>query len=128
MAGESPWQGRRVFVTGHTGFKGGWLCAWLQAMGVPGLQPTASLSFTHYDGVIAAALLGQGVAMGRRPLIDDLLREGRLVTPFGGTLATPRAYHVVLSDRARDDPAARALMQWLVREARSETATSAAHD
>ena len=27
------WNGRRVFVTGHTGFKGGWLCLWLNRMG-----------------------------------------------------------------------------------------------
>jgi len=27
------WLGRRVFVTGHTGFKGSWLALWLQAMG-----------------------------------------------------------------------------------------------
>ncbi|MFT8549599.1 MAG: CDP-glucose 4,6-dehydratase [Acetobacter okinawensis] len=27
------WQGRRVFLTGHTGFKGGWLALWLQTMG-----------------------------------------------------------------------------------------------
>lgn len=27
------WQDKRVFLTGHTGFKGGWLSLWLQAMG-----------------------------------------------------------------------------------------------
>ena len=27
------WSGKRVFLTGHTGFKGGWLSLWLQAMG-----------------------------------------------------------------------------------------------
>lgn len=27
------WAGRKVLVTGHTGFKGGWLCAWLLARG-----------------------------------------------------------------------------------------------
>ncbi len=27
------WQGKRVFLTGHTGFKGGWLSLWLQHLG-----------------------------------------------------------------------------------------------
>ena len=45
------WRGRRVFVTGHTGFKGGWLSAWLIHAGsvVTGysLPPDTSPSF--YD-------------------------------------------------------------------------------
>jgi CDP-glucose 4,6-dehydratase len=27
------WQGKRVLLTGHTGFKGSWLSLWLQSVG-----------------------------------------------------------------------------------------------
>src|ERR1700692_2924249 len=35
MAGLNPkfWQGKRVFLTGHTGFKGPWMGAWLTRLG-----------------------------------------------------------------------------------------------
>lgn len=35
MAHVNPrfWHGKRVFLTGHTGFKGSWLSLWLQSMG-----------------------------------------------------------------------------------------------
>jgi CDP-glucose 4,6-dehydratase len=40
------WKGKRVFITGHTGFKGSWLSLWLQNMGavVKGyaLEPTTN--------------------------------------------------------------------------------------
>src|SRR5262249_6402903 len=45
----SFWHNKRVLVTGHLGFKGGWLCAWLSRMGalVHGIDnrtdPSASL-------------------------------------------------------------------------------------
>ena len=33
MTGMTQWKGRRVLITGHTGFKGSWLSAWLHLMG-----------------------------------------------------------------------------------------------
>ena len=30
---EQFWHGRRVLLTGHTGFKGAWLCVWLKSLG-----------------------------------------------------------------------------------------------
>jgi CDP-glucose 4,6-dehydratase len=33
MIDTTFWHGRKVFITGHTGFKGSWLCLWLKHLG-----------------------------------------------------------------------------------------------
>lgn len=33
VVNEQFWQGKRVFITGHTGFKGSWLTIWLNSLG-----------------------------------------------------------------------------------------------
>ena len=33
MMNKMFWEGKKVFVTGHTGFKGSWLCLWLSTLG-----------------------------------------------------------------------------------------------
>ena len=45
------WLRRRVLVTGHTGFKGSWLCLWLQSLGarVTGLSPGVPTRPSLYD-------------------------------------------------------------------------------
>ncbi len=91
---------------------------WLQAVGLGELAPAATLSFSNYDSAIAAALAGQGVALGRRPLIDDLLRARKLVAPFkADPVASERAYFLVVAPAARGRPAVRALEEWLLAQA-----------
>jgi LysR family transcriptional regulator, glycine cleavage system transcriptional activator len=90
---------------------------WLRANALPDLQPRSTLTFSNYNEVIAAAQAGQGVALGRRPLIDALLRQRRLVAPFGDARSTARAYFVLSDPVARTRPAVRALEDWLIAEA-----------
>jgi len=49
------WRGRDVLVTGHTGFVGGWLCAWLAALGARvhgySLPPPTTPSFFERTGL-----------------------------------------------------------------------------
>lgn len=51
----SFWLGKRVFLTGHTGFKGGWLSLWLQSMGAEvhgyALNPPTETNFFNLAAV-----------------------------------------------------------------------------
>lgn len=63
--GPAFWQGRPVFITGHTGFKGAWLATWLQSRGalVHGYAlppPTEPNLFTVAD--VAAGLASHTLA------------------------------------------------------------------
>ncbi len=59
MTGVNPhfWAGKRVLITGHTGFKGSWLCLWLQSMGAKvhglALAPSTTPSLFHEADVAA---------------------------------------------------------------------------
>jgi CDP-glucose 4,6-dehydratase len=61
---RSAYEGRRVLVTGHTGFKGSWLTVWLETLGarVTGLSlpPGLERSLFHDAGIeeLAAGLSG----------------------------------------------------------------------
>lgn len=58
------WRGRRVLVTGHTGFKGTWLCAWLVRLGAR----------------VTGLALPPGAAQG---LFERVGLEGRIRSCFG---------------------------------------------
>ena len=43
--------GKKVLITGHTGFKGSWLSAWLSELGarIIGVSDNVPTSPAHYD-------------------------------------------------------------------------------
>lgn len=53
------WQGRRVLVTGHTGFKGGWLTLWLQSLGA--VIRGVSLAPSTQPNLFELAQVDQGI-------------------------------------------------------------------
>ena len=90
------------------------------------LRAKNTLRFTHYGDAVAAAVSGQGVAIGRLPLVASLMREGALVAPFRGANTSQRAYFVIASPRAVHNPDAQDFMRWLRAEAGELSAAAVA--
>ena len=98
---------------------------WFETMKVPMPRPAGTLQFTQYHQIIQAAVAGQGVALGRVPLVDQLLRTKELVAPFGRTRTTAaesRAYYVVVNPRAAGRPEVAAFVNWLQAVVQTERA------
>ena len=65
-----------------------------------------------------AALTGQGVVLGRLPLIAESLASGDLVEPFvNRRLDSPMAYWMVVGPRSSARPEVLAFCEWLLQEA-----------
>jgi LysR family transcriptional regulator, glycine cleavage system transcriptional activator len=98
---------------------------WLETVGLADLKPAGSLRFSHLDHAIRAAVGGQGVALGIRGLIEDLLRDRSLVIPFPRATQSNRAYHIVLPRNAAARPEVSRFVQWLQEEAAGADITRA---
>jgi DNA-binding transcriptional LysR family regulator len=104
-------------------------CTWIGAPGSPhsviaNLKSAGALHFSQYEQMIQAAIGGQGVALGRRPLVNDLIKSGALVVPFKQTLVGSRAYFIIESRLSAGKPQVREFAQWLLAERRTTDSTS----
>jgi DNA-binding transcriptional LysR family regulator len=90
---------------------------WLVSSGVPGLAPAGNLRFSQYDLLLQATISGQGVGLGRSPLIDHALARGELATPFPKRYGSPRGYFALCAAGGATRPEVGAFIQWLEDEA-----------
>jgi DNA-binding transcriptional LysR family regulator len=97
---------------------------WLHAHGLRDFKPAGALQFSQYDQLVQAAVNGQGVALGRLPLLRRMLRDKQLVTPFKKSIVSSRGYYVVRSSRAADKKDVAEFEAWLLKETNNDSAAT----
>lgn len=86
---------------------------WKNAMKIKGLGAAGSLRFSHYDQVIAAAIAGAGIAIGKWPHLASQLQQGLLVAPLGDNgVARLGGFFLVVGDRVAQSPS-QAFIEWI---------------
>jgi len=99
---------------------------WLVTQGWDKVKPKGTLRFNQYDQVITAAVAGQGIAIGRLPLLGAMLSDGRLkVLP--GAQPGPATSHAYWLIRARENPRSdvTTAARWIQAQAAAESAGEA---
>jgi DNA-binding transcriptional LysR family regulator len=89
---------------------------WLEAVGLSDLKAAGAIRFNEYDQVVVAAASGQGVALGRSPLLKKMFRDGKLVAPFSAKSVAPRAYYLITSKTSARNPDVTDFTDWLFSE------------
>ncbi|WP_282605479.1 LysR substrate-binding domain-containing protein [Pelagibius sp. Alg239-R121] len=73
------------------------------------------LAFNNLPLLIQAACRGQGIGLGWRGLVDELLEDGTLVKPLDISLKTGRGYYVIKRADIRMSAETRTLLDWVIR-------------
>ncbi|PMR70344.1 choline sulfate utilization transcriptional regulator [Halomonas heilongjiangensis] len=90
-----------------------WPSYFAQLAGI-GYLESSELTFNNYTLLIQAAIAGQGIGMGWRGLVDDLLDGGMLVGLHGLALRSPRGYGLIDAQPEASSEAKRALQEWVL--------------
>jgi DNA-binding transcriptional LysR family regulator len=90
---------------------------WLEVERIADLRTAGTLSFSGYEQIIPAAIAGHGVALGRSPLVKNLLAAGDLVAPFKSSADPARAYYAIVAKNALGRPEVTEFVAWLKQEA-----------
>lgn len=90
---------------------------WARESGQSLPTPARIRSFGQSNMVVQAALQGDGIAMGRSPLVMDALRDGRLVQPFAQSVPSPLNYWLVYPEDQRRTKKIALFVNWITAEA-----------
>ncbi len=87
-----------------------------RAYGLAATPGAGALRFDNYTLLIQAAIAGQGVAIGWRHLVDELLAQELLCRVCVGEVRSEFGYYVVLPERKRRQRLTQQFVDWLQSE------------
>jgi len=90
-----------------------WL-VWLEHYGVTLPEGLHGIRLNNYPMLLDAVLAGRGIGLGWRPIIDDMLADGRLVLAIDEEMHTPRAYWATVAADRPLSAGAQRVHNWLV--------------
>jgi LysR family glycine cleavage system transcriptional activator len=96
----------------HLGSRDDWR-SWLQRSGVDEAGARGGVVFSDMNLVYAAAMAGQGIAMGDEFVCGAAMAAGQLVRPFEMAIPSPHAYYLVVAETKADSPPVAAFCNWL---------------
>ena len=100
---------------------------WFAAAGLrEGRRPATRLTADYQVLEVAAALGGQGVALGSPIFFAREIKAGLLVRPFRQTVSFNSGYHVVWPEGRRRSPKIRRFREWLLSVADADPAVTEA--
>jgi DNA-binding transcriptional LysR family regulator len=70
----------------------------------------------------SSVIIGPSILLLALTIVDTLLADGRLVTPFDDLTTSVRGYFLIVEPSARSRPAVLALERWLLDEAGASAA------
>jgi LysR family glycine cleavage system transcriptional activator len=97
--------------------------AWFEAAGMPQVDTSHGLRFSHAMLALEAAADGIGVALGMPVLAQSDLASGRLVAPLELSLPLKFGYHIVSGEDTADRGDVVAFRNWLLAEAARDSAS-----
>jgi LysR family glycine cleavage system transcriptional activator len=92
---------------------------WLEIVGVKGIDTNRGTTYNLSEMVMNAAVLGQGIALGRSVLVADDIAEGRLVRLFDISVEMESSYYIVTTEENKDKEKIRLFREWLLEEAKA---------
>lgn len=98
------------------GYEEGW-GYWLKRVGADDVDYSRGLQFDTLVSTIRMAELGQGVALARSSVVEDLLRDGQLVAPFSQRIEASESFYLVREQGRPLPPDAALFSSWLVAHA-----------